>query len=56
MAMVGGRILMEDYRVLSVDETEILERVEAAAERTFERSGLRHLLDMPATLWRNSRY
>ena len=56
MTMVGGRILMEDYRVLSVDETEILEGVEAAAEHMLERSGLRHLLEMPATLWRGSRY
>ncbi|HKT96536.1 MAG TPA: amidohydrolase family protein [Paraburkholderia sp.] len=56
MTMVGGRILMEDYRVLSVNEVEILERVQAAAEHTLERSGLRHLLEMPATLWRGSRY
>lgn len=46
--MVGGRILMEDCRVLSVDEAEILEGVQAAAERMLERSGLRRLLDMPA--------
>lgn len=56
MTMVGGRILMEDYRVLSVDEADILAEVQAAAERTFDRSGLRHLLDMPATLWGRSRY
>ncbi|WP_433705035.1 amidohydrolase family protein [Paraburkholderia sacchari] len=56
MTMVGGRILMEDYRVLSVDEAEILEGVQAAAERMLERSGLRRLLDMPATLWRASHY
>ncbi|WP_237179515.1 hypothetical protein [Paraburkholderia sacchari] len=45
---------MEDYRVLSVDEAEILEGVQAAAERMLERSGLRRLLDMPATPWRPS--
>ncbi|MFX1675452.1 amidohydrolase family protein [Paraburkholderia sp. A2WS-5] len=56
MTMVGGRILMEDYRVLSVDEAEILEGVQAAAERMLERSGLRRLLDMPATLWGTSHY
>jgi 5-methylthioadenosine/S-adenosylhomocysteine deaminase len=56
MTMVGGRILMEDYRVLSVNEADILEGVQAAAERTLERSGLRRLLEMPATLWGHSRY
>lgn len=52
--MVGARILMEDCRVLSVNEAQRLERVQAAAEHTLERSGLRRLLDMPATLWRAS--
>ncbi|MGF6770403.1 5-methylthioadenosine/S-adenosylhomocysteine deaminase [Paraburkholderia sp. GAS199] len=56
MTMVGGKILMENYEVLSVDEADILERVSAAAEETFERAGLHHLLDEPATLWRGSRY
>jgi cytosine/adenosine deaminase-related metal-dependent hydrolase len=56
MTMVGGKILMEDYRLLSVDEAEILERVSEAADRTFERAGLRHLLEAPPTLWRRSHY
>ncbi|WP_321795146.1 amidohydrolase family protein [Caballeronia sp. J97] len=56
MTMVGGKILMEAYRVVSVDEGEILERVSEVAERTFERAGLRHLLDAPATLWARSHY
>jgi len=56
MTMVGGKILMEEGRVLSVDEGEILERVTAAAEQMLERSGLRHLLDAPSTLWRRSHY
>ncbi|SPB17176.1 amidohydrolase [Caballeronia novacaledonica] len=34
MTMVAGKILMEDYRVLSVDEGEILERVTQVADRT----------------------
>ncbi|MFM0238342.1 amidohydrolase family protein [Paraburkholderia phytofirmans] len=56
MTMVGGKILMEEGRVLPVDEGEILERVTAAAEQMLERSGLRHLLDAPSTLWRRSHY
>jgi 5-methylthioadenosine/S-adenosylhomocysteine deaminase len=56
MTMVGGRILMEDYRVVSVDEREILERVAETADRTMERAGLRHLLAEPPTLWGRSRY
>jgi cytosine/adenosine deaminase-related metal-dependent hydrolase len=56
MTMVGGKILMEDYRVLSVDEAEILERVSQVADSTFERAGLRHLLDAPRTLWGHSHY
>ncbi|MFM0394577.1 hypothetical protein [Paraburkholderia phytofirmans] len=42
--------------MLTVDEGEILERVTAAAEQILERSGLRHLLDAPSTLWRRSHY
>ncbi|WP_233857328.1 amidohydrolase family protein [Paraburkholderia sp. HD33-4] len=56
MTMVGGKILMEDYRVLSVDEDAILARVSEVAEHTFERAGLRHLLDAPPSLWGRSRY
>ncbi|MFM0199208.1 amidohydrolase family protein [Paraburkholderia fungorum] len=56
MTMVGGKVLMENYRVLSVDEGDILERVSAAADRTFDRAGLRHLLEAPPTLWRHSHY
>ncbi|KAB7615099.1 amidohydrolase family protein [Verminephrobacter eiseniae] len=54
--IVDGNILMEDYRVLSVDETEVLERVTIEAERMLERSGLRHLLDAPPRLWGASHY
>ena len=56
MTMVGGRVLMEDRRVLSVDENAVLERVNEVAAITIERSGLRHLLDEPKTLWGRSRY
>lgn len=54
--IVNGRILMEDRQVHSVDERAILEQVQEASERMFERSGLRHLTRDPARLWRASHY
>ena len=54
--IVNGRILMEDYQVLSVNQDEILEEVQEASELMLERSGLRHLLDMPSRLWGVSHY
>lgn len=56
MTMVGGRVPMEDRRVLSVDENAILERVMAVAETMIARSGLCRMLDEPKTLWGRSRY
>lgn len=56
MTMVGGRILMEDGKVLSVDEPEILERVSEVADKAYDRGGLRHLLNNPETIWRGSHY
>ena len=54
--IVDGRILMDEYRVLSVDEADILEDAQDACERMLDRSGLRHLTESPARLWGVSRY
>jgi 5-methylthioadenosine/S-adenosylhomocysteine deaminase len=54
--IVAGRILMRGRRVLSVDETEVLERAQAASERMLERSGLAHLTQSPPRLWGASHY
>jgi cytosine/adenosine deaminase-related metal-dependent hydrolase len=54
--IVDGKVLMEDAKVGTVDEAEVMERAQAAAERMIERTGLRHLLDAPATLWRATHY
>lgn len=54
--IVDGKILMQDRRVLSVDEGEVLEQAQQASERMLERSGLRHLLAMPPRLWGASHY
>ena len=61
----GGRRLHDDRRrpradgrrqVATVDEAEVMERAQVAADRMLERTGLRHLLDAPATLWRAAHY
>jgi 5-methylthioadenosine/S-adenosylhomocysteine deaminase len=42
--MVDGRLLMEDRRILTMDETEVLARGRAVALRMVEQSGTGHLL------------
>jgi 5-methylthioadenosine/S-adenosylhomocysteine deaminase len=54
--IVNGRILMEDGRVTTLDETEVMERAQAATERMLARSGLGHLTQSPATLWKVAHY
>ncbi|MCW5254955.1 amidohydrolase [Verminephrobacter aporrectodeae subsp. tuberculatae] len=54
--IVDGKVLMEDGKVHTVDETEVMERAQHATERMLERTGLRHLLDAPPTLWRATRF
>jgi cytosine/adenosine deaminase-related metal-dependent hydrolase len=54
--IVGGRILMQGRQVRTVDETEVLEQAQLACDRMFERSGLRHLTEMPATTWGVAHY
>jgi cytosine/adenosine deaminase-related metal-dependent hydrolase len=54
--IVNGRILMQDRQVLTVNENEILEDVNEAAERMLDRSGLRRLTESPARLWGASHY
>jgi cytosine/adenosine deaminase-related metal-dependent hydrolase len=54
--IVNGQVLMEDRKVLSVDENEVLEEAQIACERMLDRSGLRHLTDAPARLWGVSHY
>ena len=54
--IVNGRILMQDGKVLTLDETEVMERAQAATALMLERTGLHHLLDAPANLWRAAHY
>jgi cytosine/adenosine deaminase-related metal-dependent hydrolase len=54
--IVDGRVLMEDRRVLAVDEADVLADVQENCERMLDRSGLRHLTASPARLWGASHY
>ncbi len=54
--IVDGRILMEDGKVTTVDETEVMELAQVATDRMLERTGLQHLLESPPTLWRSAHY
>lgn len=54
--IVDGRVLMQGRQVLSVNETDVMEQAQEACERMLDRSGLRHLTDMPAHLWGAAHY
>ncbi len=53
--IVDGRLLMQGRRVLSVDEDRVLEAAQRECELMLERTGLRHLLDMPADFFGHTR-
>lgn len=54
--IVNGKVLMEDGKVNTVDEAEVMELAQVATDRMIERTGLQHLLDAPGTLWRAAHY
>ncbi|MBS0452103.1 MAG: amidohydrolase family protein [Proteobacteria bacterium] len=54
--IVDGRVLMEDGKVLTVDESQVMELAQVATDQMIERTGLQHLLASPETLWRASHY
>jgi cytosine/adenosine deaminase-related metal-dependent hydrolase len=54
--IVDGRVLMRGRKVLTVDETEVLEQAQIACDRMLERSGLTHLTAEAPRLWRASHY
>ena len=54
--MVQGRILMENRKVLSVDEDETLEWADAEARHTVEVFGLAPLMERNAHYWRAARH
>ena len=54
--MVRGQILMEDRKVLSVDESELLEWADAEARHTVEVFGLEPLMQRNAHYWKSARH
>ncbi len=54
--IVDGRVLMEDGKVLTLDEAEVMEAAQAATERMLDRAGLRDLLRTPDSAWRGAHY
>jgi cytosine/adenosine deaminase-related metal-dependent hydrolase len=52
--LVGGKILMEDRKVLSVDETEVLEWADEEARHTVGLFGLGPLLEQGDHYWNTS--
>ncbi len=54
--IVNGKILMEDGKVNTVDEAEVMELAQVATDRMLQRTGLQHLLTPPPTLWKVSHY
>lgn len=54
--IVNGRVLMEDRKVTSVDETAVMEAAQIAADRMLARTGLEPMLAAPANLWQAAHY
>jgi cytosine/adenosine deaminase-related metal-dependent hydrolase len=54
--IVDGRVLMRARKVLSVDETTIMDSAHREAERALKRAKLQHLTNMPESVWRQSHY
>jgi cytosine/adenosine deaminase-related metal-dependent hydrolase len=55
-AIVGGRVLMQDRRVLTVDEDAVLDRAAAETTAMLARTGLHAMLETPAGFWKATRY
>ena len=54
--IVNGKVLMHEGQVFTVDEAEVMESAQAATDKMVARTGLQHLLESPATLWRSAHY
>ena len=53
--IVDGKVVMEDRKVLSVSEEEILAEAQQETLRTIERADLRRHMQLPATFWGHAR-
>lgn len=53
--IVDGQILMRGRKALTMNEADVLDAAQAELSRALERTGLGHLTEEPAELWRNNR-
>ncbi len=54
--VVNGKILMRNRQVPGIDESEILDLAQRATDKALERTGLRHMLEIPDGFWGQSKY
>jgi cytosine/adenosine deaminase-related metal-dependent hydrolase len=54
--IVDGKVLMEERKVCTLDEIDVMEQAQAATDRMLERTGLARLLEPPPTLWNAAHY
>ncbi len=54
--IVDGQVLMEDRRVLTIDERQVLRDAEREAELMVQRAGLQDRLGLPDRFWGHARY
>ena len=54
--IVDGVVTMRGRRVLSVNETEVLDFADEQAHLAFERAGVQPLMEIPEGFWGRSRY
>jgi 5-methylthioadenosine/S-adenosylhomocysteine deaminase len=54
--IIDGRVVLEDRKALTVNENDVLDNAQRETELMLERTGLRHLLDMPEDVWKAVRY
>lgn len=54
--LVQGKVLMENYKVKTIDERKAIDFAEEEARKAVERSGVEPLMQLPEKFWGNSRY
>jgi cytosine/adenosine deaminase-related metal-dependent hydrolase len=54
--VVDGKVLMEGRKVLTMNEADVLEFAQRETEAMLDRTGFRHLTELPPKFWGHSRY
>jgi 5-methylthioadenosine/S-adenosylhomocysteine deaminase len=53
--IVDGQIILQDRKVMTIDEEDILKEAEGEATRTLEQAGLEKFLKLPSNFWGSNR-